>query len=76
VPLAIVSARRPVRPLPADRRLDELFPGGRDRFDYTIPRNKTGFWPAFFWFNERVLHFYGTLPWQPGREHCIKLCLE
>lgn len=76
VPLAVVSARRPVRPLPEGRRLDELFPGGRKNFDYAIPRNKTGFWPTFFWLNERALHAYGALPWKPGREACIKLCLE
>jgi len=76
VPLAIVSARRPVRPLPPERRLDELFPDGRDRFDYFISRNKAGFWPTFFWMNERILHAYGSLPWKPGREACIKLCLE
>jgi squalene-hopene/tetraprenyl-beta-curcumene cyclase len=76
VPLSIVSARRPVRPLAPERRLDELFPGGRDNFDYSIPRNKGGFWATFFWINERILHAYGSLPWQPGREACIKLCLE
>ncbi len=76
VPLAIVSARRPVRPLPPDRRLDELFPGGRDGFDYALPMSKSGFWATFFWINERLLHFYGSFPWQPGRETCIKLCLE
>ncbi|HOP98880.1 MAG TPA: squalene--hopene cyclase [Verrucomicrobiota bacterium] len=76
VPLAIVSARRPVRPLPPDRRLDELFPEGRDRFDYSIPMTKQGFWATFFWLNERILHVYGMLPWQPGRETCIRLCLE
>jgi len=76
VPLAIVSARRPVRPLPPERRLDELFPDGRERFDYFISRNKAGFWPTFFWINERILHAYGSLPWKPGREACIKLCLE
>ncbi len=76
VPLAIVSARRPVRPLPPERGLDELFPGGRDQFEYSIPRNKTGFWPTFFWINERILHAYGSLPCKPGREACIKLCLE
>jgi squalene-hopene/tetraprenyl-beta-curcumene cyclase len=76
VPLAIVSARRPVRPLPSDRRLDELFPGGRGRFDYAIPKTMTGFWPTFFRVNERILHAYGSLPWKPWRETCIKLCLE
>ena len=29
VALCLVSAKRPVRPLPAGRRLDELFPHGR-----------------------------------------------
>lgn len=76
VPLAIVSARRPVRPLPPESRLDELFPEGRENFVYSIPRNKTGFWPMFFWINERVLHAYGSMPWKPAREDCIKLCLE
>ena len=76
VPLAIVSARRPVRPLPPERRLDELFPDGRNNFKYCIPRNKTGFWPTFFWINERILHAYGSLPWKFGRESSIKLCLE
>lgn len=76
VPLAIVSARRPVRPLAPERRLDELFPGGREHFDYSIPKKMTGFWPGFFRLNERLLHAYGCLPWQPGRETCIKLCLE
>lgn len=76
VPLAIVSSRRPVRPLATESRLDELFPEGRHNFDYSIPKKMTGFWPTFFRLNERVLHLYGALPWKPGREACIKLCLE
>jgi squalene-hopene/tetraprenyl-beta-curcumene cyclase len=76
VPLAVVSARRPVRPLPADRRLDELFSEGRENFDYSIPKRLTGFWPMFFRLNEKVLHWYATSPWKPGREESIKLCLE
>ena len=31
LPLAVLSARRAVRPLPPERRLDELFPDGRDQ---------------------------------------------
>ncbi|MHC1763219.1 MAG: squalene--hopene cyclase [Verrucomicrobiia bacterium] len=76
VPLAVVSARQPVRPLPPASRLDELFPGGREQFDYSIPKKISGFWPSFFRVNERLLRVYSTLPWQPGREACIKLCLE
>ena len=31
LPLAVLSARRAVRPLPPERRLDELFPDGREQ---------------------------------------------
>lgn len=76
VPLAVVSARRPVRPLPPGCRLDELFPEGRDRFDYSMPKRLSGFWPTFFRVNEKVLHWYMSSPWKPGREAAIKMCLE
>jgi squalene-hopene/tetraprenyl-beta-curcumene cyclase len=76
VPLAIVSARRPVHPLPEDRRLDELFPEGRAAFDYSIPKRLAGFWPAFFRLNEKALHYYASSPWKPCREESIRLCLE
>ncbi|RME95864.1 MAG: squalene--hopene cyclase [Verrucomicrobia bacterium] len=76
VPLAILSARRPVRPLPPERRLDELFPEGRKHWDYRIFRRIRGFWPFFFRVIEKLLHYYQRSPWQPGREAAIKLCLE
>jgi squalene-hopene/tetraprenyl-beta-curcumene cyclase len=76
VPLAVVATRRPVCPLPPESRLDELFPEGRDRFDYSMPKRLTGFWPTFFRLNEKVLHAYMSSPWKPGRETSIKLCLE
>ena len=41
MPLAVLSARRPARPLPPERRLDALFPGGRAAFDYDLPKNPT-----------------------------------
>ncbi len=37
VPLTVLSAHRLARPLATERRLDELFPAGRDRFDYALP---------------------------------------
>ncbi|MGF1544124.1 MAG: squalene--hopene cyclase [Parvularculaceae bacterium] len=57
MPIAILCARRPTRPLPADRRLDELFPGGREGFDYALPK-KAGadFWDGFFRLADRALH--------------------
>ena len=38
MPIALLSARRPSRPLPPENRLDALFPGGRDKFDYELPQ--------------------------------------
>lgn len=76
VPLSILSARQPVRPLPKESRLDELFPEGRENFDYRIPKHLSGMIPAFFRLNEKFLRIYGSLPWNPERESSIKICLE
>ncbi len=37
VPLSIVLSRRPVRPIPPDHAIDELFPEGRSGTDYSVP---------------------------------------
>lgn len=77
LPLAILTARRPVRPLPADRRLDELFPRGREEFDYRLPRKKGVMsWERFFLCADRALNRYVNAPWQPLREHAIARCRE
>lgn len=57
MPITILSARRPSRPLPPERRLDALFPQGRMAFDYTLPK-KAGadWWDTFFRVTDRVLH--------------------
>jgi len=57
MPIAILSARRPSRPLPADRRLDALFSGGRDKFDYELPvKQGAGAWDRFFRRTDKILH--------------------
>jgi squalene-hopene/tetraprenyl-beta-curcumene cyclase len=57
MPIAVLSARRPSRPLPPSRRLDALFPGGRDAFDYELPVKPTaGAWDRFFRRTDKVLH--------------------
>ncbi|MGI5842586.1 MAG: squalene--hopene cyclase [Candidatus Xenobium sp.] len=75
VALCLVSVKRPVRPLPADRRLDELFPHGRKAQDYSLPRPKTPVgW--FFFLGDRLLNLYHRSPFQPGRDMATKLCIE
>ena len=77
LPLAILTARRPVRPLPPERRLDELFPCGRDSFDFRLPRRQGLFsWERFFLLTDRLLNSYVRAPWQPLREQAIGRCRE
>ena len=68
LPIAVLSARRPSRPLPPENRLDDLFPGGRQLFDYALPK-KAGadFWDGFFRFADKVLHKGQSLGLTPFR---------
>jgi squalene-hopene/tetraprenyl-beta-curcumene cyclase len=76
VPLSIVSARRLVAPLEPANRLDELFPAGRDQFDYRMPRRLEGVWPEIFRAVDRGLHWYHHWPLKVGRTTAIRLALE
>lgn len=77
VPLAVLSARRAVRPLPAGCRLDELFPDGRDKMDYVLPRRGSAFsWRRLFLVTDRLLHVYQSLGLTPLRSAAISACVE
>jgi squalene-hopene/tetraprenyl-beta-curcumene cyclase len=76
VPLCVLSARRPVRRLPASCRLDELFPDGRDAFDFRMPVEKRGVAEGFFRYADRMLASYIRSPFKPGRELAVRQCLE
>jgi squalene-hopene/tetraprenyl-beta-curcumene cyclase len=77
VPLAVLSARRTVKPLPPERRLDELFPGGRDKMDYRLPHDVPFFsLKRLFLATDRLLHLYQRIGLTPGRTAAIKACLE
>lgn len=75
VALCVVSAKRPVMPLPAERRIDELFPQGRARQDYRLPHPTTPLgW--FFYGADRTLARYARFGFQPGRAVALKLCTD
>ena len=78
VPLSILSARRVARPLPEGLRLDELFPEGRDRMDYRLPRKQSlmSFGRLFFFVADRMAGWSQRLGFTPGRRVAIKACLE
>ncbi len=81
MPIAVLSARRPSRPLPPERRCDDLFPGGREYFDYGLP-GKPGadFWDGFFRTVDRILHrlqsFGARTKLSFGRHGAVKRTLE
>lgn len=78
LPLCVLSARRHTKPLPAQRRLDELFPEGRDSFDYRMKRRNSWLsWDGFFFAADHALKAYHRfMPWKPTRETAIQACLE
>jgi squalene-hopene/tetraprenyl-beta-curcumene cyclase len=67
VPLTIVNALRPVRPLPF--RIDELRVGA-------APAGKRHGWSTFFARLDRVLHVYGRHPVRPLRRLAMRRCAE
>ncbi|MBV0889667.1 squalene--hopene cyclase [Komagataeibacter oboediens] len=79
VPLAILSARRPSRPLRPQDRLDVLFPGGRANFDYELPaKGGKDPWGTFFRTTDRGLHWLQSkfLKRSTLREAAIRHMLE
>ncbi len=81
MPIAVLSARRPSRPLPPENRCDDLFPGGRAAFDYELP-GKPGadFWDGFFRTVDKALHAGQSLAtgsgFSFGRNGSVKRALE
>lgn len=74
--LCLISADRPSKPLPPEKRLDELFPQGRQALDYSLPPAKTP-WGHFFAWADKFLGWYTSYsPFKPWRRTAIKLCTE
>ncbi|MGD8340858.1 MAG: squalene--hopene cyclase [Gammaproteobacteria bacterium] len=77
LPLAILSAQRAVRPLPKERRLDELFPDGREQMDYQLPHDNPLFsFKRLFLMTDRLLHVYQAIGFTPFRRLAVHACLE
>ncbi len=77
LPLAILSARRTIRPLNGAAGLDELFPGGRGNVDYSLPQRGGLFsWEKFFAISDRFLHLYRQIGITPGRKKAVQACIK
>ncbi len=77
MPIALLSARRPVRPLPNGLKLDEFFPEGRDRFDFSYPKQPEPIsWEAFFLRADKILHGAQKFGLPPFREGAVSRVIE
>ena len=79
LPLTIVSARRPVKRIADELKLDELFPQGRNNVDTRLPRktDKMMSWENMFMKLDTSLHAYGKfLKTNPVREAAIKRVMD
>lgn len=75
--ISVLSARRPVRRLPKNCQLNELFPEGRDSFDYVLPKKAGADWvDSFFRLADRGLHIGQSAGITPIREGAVKRVLE
>jgi squalene-hopene/tetraprenyl-beta-curcumene cyclase len=69
VPMLIILTERPVCPIPKSARIDELYPAGRERAEYALPRPKTLLsWKGFFHAADAVLRRYDGFAIRPLRE--------
>jgi squalene-hopene/tetraprenyl-beta-curcumene cyclase len=73
VPLLIIFAYRPVRPVPAAARLDELYLVPREQADCSLPRDPRPFtWRNFFLMVDRLLRVFDRLCPRRWRQHAIQ----
>jgi len=75
LPLAILRVLRPVWPIPAYARIDELFPRGRANADLSLPRKKS-LWGRFFYSVDKALRLYERRPVRRLRKLALKRAEE
>src|SRR6266540_1493060 len=69
VPMLIILTERPVCPVPENARIDELYPRGRKRTEYALPRPKNLLsWKGFFHAADAALRRYDRIAIRPLRE--------
>jgi squalene-hopene/tetraprenyl-beta-curcumene cyclase len=75
VPMTIISALRPVFPLPRWAHVDELFVGGKENADLSLPR-KDGLVANLFFALDGFLRVYERLPVKRLRKTAIRKALD
>src|SRR5262249_10174146 len=74
VPLAVINAYRPSRPVPPECSIDELFVGGRHGKHLRLPRDKHPLtWKNVFLVVDQALKIYDKSKFKPMRGHAIRM---
>ncbi|MBI1884616.1 MAG: squalene--hopene cyclase [Chlamydiae bacterium] len=71
IPLSIICAMQPVRPVPPGRGIDELFEAKRPHAIH-FDRGRLISWKNFFLSVDRLLKIYRKSPWKPFRKWAIR----
>ncbi len=73
VPLLIIFAHRPVRPVPAAARLDELYLAPREQTTFSLPRDPQTFtWRNFFLVVDSILRIHDRFIRWPFRQRAVR----
>lgn len=73
VPLSVIYALKPVCLLPPECHVDELFVGGREHADLSMPRTREALsWTNFFLLTDRALKIAEKFPIQAARRAALK----
>lgn len=73
VSMSVINHFQPTRNLPPEHQINELYPYGTHRSDFSLPRDKKLLsWRNFFLLANRFLKFYDSLSWKPLRKKALK----
>ena len=68
VPMLIILAHKPRCPVPDSASIDELYPGGRESTNYTLPKPSEGIgWAKALYWADKLVGIYQKLPVRPFR---------
>lgn len=77
VPLSVINALRPYRPIPSRATIDELFVGGKNRKRMHLPWDNRPFtWRNVFLVVDKILKLYHASPVKPFRRLALQRCLQ
>ena len=77
VPMLIILTRKPYCPVPEAANIDELYPGGRDGTEYSLPKPTGGFgWSKALYWADKLVGLYHRFPVHPFRGRAERKIIE